>query len=91
MREWLETYLAGAMAVAKPLGFSHYLRPLWQIIKRGNVAMQWLEQHEQGASIAAIMRQSVIAMREAERSYAQHAQYREAPPGTDQATSSNRI
>ncbi len=51
MREWLETYLAGAMATARPLGFAHYLRPLWQIIKSGNLAMQWLEQHEQGARL----------------------------------------
>ncbi len=81
VREWLETYLAGALATANPLGFGQYLRPLWQILESGNVAMQWLEQHERGASIAAIMGRSVIAMREAEMLYAEHAQCREAPPG----------
>jgi predicted glutamate--cysteine ligase len=70
VREWLETYLAGALATAKPLGFGQYLQPLWQIVNSGNVAMQWLEQHKRGASIAAIMGQSVIAMREAEMLYA---------------------
>jgi predicted glutamate--cysteine ligase len=83
VREWLETYLAGALATAKPLGFGQYLQPLWQIVNRGNVALQWLEQHKRGASIAAIMKQSVIAMREAEMLYAEHAPCREAPLGTD--------
>jgi predicted glutamate--cysteine ligase len=91
VREWLETYLAEALVTAKPLGFGQYLQPLWQIVKSGNVAMQWLEQHKRGASIAAIMGQSVIAMREAEMLYAEHAHCREAPMGTDQITSSNKI
>jgi hypothetical protein len=64
---------------------------LWQIVNSGNVAMKWLEQHKRGASIAAIMGQSVIAMRVAEMLYAEHAHCREAPLGTDQITSSNRI
>jgi len=81
VREWLETYLAGALVAAKSLGFGQYLQPLWQILNRGNVAMQWLEQHKRGASIAAIMGQSVIAMREAEMLYAEHAPRKEAPPG----------
>jgi len=79
VREWLETYLAEALETAKPLGFGHYLQPLWQIMQSGNVAMQWLEQHERGASIAAIMGQAVIAMREAERLYAEHAHCRRVP------------
>ncbi len=81
MREWLETYLAGALATAKPLGFGQYLQPLWQIVNRGNVAMQWLDQHKRGASIAAIMEQSVIAMREAEMLYAEHAPLQGSAPG----------
>jgi gamma-glutamyl:cysteine ligase YbdK (ATP-grasp superfamily) len=91
VREWLETYLAGALATAKPLGFGRYLQPMWQIVNSGNVAMKWLEQHKRGASIAAIMGQSVIDMRVAEMLYAEHAHCREAPLGTDQITSSNRI
>ena len=83
VREWLETYLVGALATAEPLGFGQYLQPLWQILNRGNVAMQWLDQHKRGASIAAIMEQSVIAMREAELLYAEHVSCREAPLGTD--------
>ena len=81
VREWLETYLAGALATADPLGFGPYLQPLWQILQSGNVAMQWLDQHKRGASISAIMGRSVMAMREAEMLYAEHAQCREAPPG----------
>ncbi len=83
VREWLETYLVGALATAKPLGFGQYLQPLWQILNRGNVAMQWLDQHKRGASIAVIMEQAVLAMREAEMLYAEHAPCREAHLGTD--------
>jgi predicted glutamate--cysteine ligase len=83
VREWLETYLAGALETAIPLGFGQYLQPLWQILNRGNVAMQWLDQHKRGASIEAIMEQSVIAMREAEMSYAEDVPCWEAPVETD--------
>jgi predicted glutamate--cysteine ligase len=89
VREWLQTYLAEALATARPLGFGQYLQPLWQIVDSGNVAMQWLEQHRRGASIAAIMGQSVIAMRAAEMLYAEHALRREAHLETAQLTSSN--
>ncbi len=83
VRKWLETYLAEALEKAKPLGFGQYLQPLWQIVNHGNVAMQWLDQHKRGASIAAIMEQSVTAMREAEMLYAKHAPSREAHMGID--------
>jgi len=78
VREWLKTYLAEARATAEPLGFGRYLQPLWRIVDRGNTAMQWLDQHKRGASIAAIMEQAVIAMREAELVYAKNAPCREA-------------
>jgi predicted glutamate--cysteine ligase len=80
VREWLETYLAGALSTAKPLGFGQYLQPLWQIVDSGNVAMQWLKQHKRGASIAAIIGQSVIAMREAEMLYAEQPTAGKHPP-----------
>lgn len=78
VREWLKAYLAEARATAEPLGFGGYLQPLWRIVDRGNTAMQWLDQHKRGASIAAIMEQAVIAMREAELVYAKNAPCREA-------------
>jgi predicted glutamate--cysteine ligase len=81
VRDWLDTYLAGALATAKPLGFGQYLQPLWQIVNRGNVAMQWLEQHKRGASIPEIMGRYVIAMRKAEMSYAENTPCTETSPG----------
>ncbi len=85
VREWLKTYLAEALAIAKPLGFGQYLKPLLQIAKSGNVAMKWLDQHKRGASIAAIMGQSVVDMKETEMLYSAHC--KEAPPEPDQITS----
>jgi len=91
IREWLRTYLAEALATAGPLGFGQYLQPLWQIVDNGNVAMQWLEQHKRGASIAEIMGRSVIAMRVSEMLCAEHTLCRAAHLETTQITSSNGI
>ncbi|MFM7086238.1 MAG: glutamate--cysteine ligase [Cyanobium sp.] len=54
-RRWLEQELNAMAPLAAELGLEAALAPLRPLLERGNQAMQWLERHRCGESIAAIV------------------------------------
>jgi predicted glutamate--cysteine ligase len=76
IRKWLKEYISDAHKKARFLGIDHYLQPLWDVLKQGNTAMQWTKQYNRGLSIEMILKQSILAMEEAEKLYAQRVPLR---------------
>ena len=65
-RRWLEQELADLAPLAAELGLSTALKPLETLLERGNQAMQWLDRHRRGDSIATIMASATAALAERE-------------------------
>ncbi|MGA0997877.1 MAG: putative glutamate--cysteine ligase, partial [Vulcanococcus sp.] len=54
-RAWIAAELADLQSLAGELGLAELLLPLQQVLSQGNQAMQWLEAHAQGASVAELI------------------------------------
>ncbi len=67
-RAWLEQALIELAPLAERWGLTAVLAPLHDVLRHGNQAMRWLEQHQSGQPIAAIV--SAEAQRMAEQEVA---------------------
>ncbi|MEB3235309.1 MAG: glutamate--cysteine ligase [Cyanobacteriota bacterium] len=61
-RDWLAQLLEGMAPLAAELGLTTVLQPLHGILQRGNQAMRWLQQHQNGESVAAIVASDAAAL-----------------------------
>ncbi|MCS6943417.1 MAG: glutamate--cysteine ligase [Geminocystis sp.] len=66
-RHWLENLLAELYPLAKQLGFACFLSPVYNILRDGNQAQQWLRQYQQGMSIREIIQQAIDAVYQEEK------------------------
>lgn len=69
-REWIGQLYEELLPVAHSKGFGCFLLPIAGILKNGNLAQQWLREHEQGASCEAIMVGAIKALARRERELA---------------------
>lgn len=60
VRERLAEYLERARIIGAQRGFADFLLPLEQILDRGNIAMRWLAQYRNGASVEDIIREAIV-------------------------------
>jgi predicted glutamate--cysteine ligase len=67
-KDWIAQLYSELYPIAKANGIACFLPPIQTILREGNQAQQWLQQVQQGQSIAAIIQQSAQAMETQERS-----------------------
>jgi len=60
--DWIDRLYPETWDVAKLRGFNCFLSPLREILKRGNVAQQWLKLHQQGLSPSTILEGAISGM-----------------------------
>ncbi len=77
-RDWIAAALERMAPLARELELEATLEPLHVLLQQGNTAMQWLERHGRGESIAAIVASDAAALERQEASLA-------AALATDQA------
>jgi len=61
-RVWIAQQLEAMAPLAAELGLIPWLEPLRAVLERGNQAMRWLERHQAGDSISAILASECTAM-----------------------------
>lgn len=66
-RDWLENLLDELHPISKGLGFSCFLTPAYQILRQGNQAQKWLQQYQDGFSIAEIIQSAIALVDEEEK------------------------
>ena len=66
-RDWIEELYQEVWPIAKEWGFSCFLSPVKKILREGNPAQQWLQQHEKGQSIRQVMTQAIGALEQQEQ------------------------
>ena len=66
-RQWISSQLEDLQNWAKGLEPSRWLGPIDTLLDEGNTAMRWLQQHDQGNSINAILSQEAALMENQER------------------------
>jgi predicted glutamate--cysteine ligase len=66
-RDWIEEIYQEVLPIAKKKGFSCFLLPLKKILRSGNCAQQWLQLHESGMEIQAIIDREIKAMAQQEK------------------------
>jgi predicted glutamate--cysteine ligase len=66
-RDWIRSDLESMGPLAQELGLETVLAPLFPVLERGNQAMEWLERHAAGASIATILTGSAAELEQRER------------------------
>ncbi|MCG9884371.1 MAG: glutamate--cysteine ligase [Cyanobacteria bacterium] len=69
-RDWIGQLYEELLPVAHSKGFGCFLLPIAGILKNGNLAQQWLREHERGASCEAIMVDAIKALARRERELA---------------------
>jgi predicted glutamate--cysteine ligase len=65
-RDWLKDLYAEVYPIAKERGFSCFLSPVQKILREGNTAQQWLQQHERGMDVKSIIRQAIKTLEQQE-------------------------
>ncbi|MFN5118798.1 MAG: glutamate--cysteine ligase [Cyanobacteriota bacterium] len=65
-RDWIRSDLESMGPLAQELGLETVLAPLFPVLERGNQAMEWLERHAAGASIATILTGSAAELEQRE-------------------------
>ena len=65
-RDWLATALEELAPLARQSGLERWLAPLSAVLQQGNQAMQWLEAHRAGASVAELIAAGAAAMEQRE-------------------------
>jgi len=71
-RQWIQTNLAAMAPLAADLGLAPLLLHLDPVLRRGNQAMQWLQRHAAGESVAAIVAGEAAALEQREAQLAKH-------------------
>ena len=66
-KDWLEELISELYPIAKQKGFACFLTPAYRILENGNQAQQWLQQYEQGLSIAEIIQESIESVYQQEK------------------------
>lgn len=61
-RVWIEQSLEAMAPLASELGLSTTLAPLQTLLQEGNTAIQWLQRHQAGESIAEIVANDAAAL-----------------------------
>ena len=61
-REWIQNLLSDLSSTAEKFNMKHLLKPINKVLKEGNQAMRWINQHEKGLSIEQIMKISIEEM-----------------------------
>jgi predicted glutamate--cysteine ligase len=59
-RDWITEIYAEVWPVAKQQGFSCFLSPITKILASGNQAQRWLQQHQQGQSVASVITNAIL-------------------------------
>ena len=65
-RDWIAAELEALAPLARSLELDPWLAPLQTVLQQGNQAMQWLEAHRQGASVASLVAAGATAMERCE-------------------------
>ena len=65
-REWINRSLEQMAPLAQELELEATLQPLHTLVQNGNTAMQWLERHARGESIASIVATDAAALEQQE-------------------------
>ena len=65
-RAWMAAELDGVQALAVELELAELLEPLRQVLAQGNQAMQWLQSHAQGASVAELIASAAAELEQLE-------------------------
>ena len=58
-RDWIKEIYQQVLPFAKKQGYSCFLSPVNKILRSGNTAQQWLQLHESGMNIPAIITQEI--------------------------------
>jgi predicted glutamate--cysteine ligase len=69
-RDWIEELYTSVYPLAKTQGFSCFLSPVQSILRQGNLAQQWLQQYQEGCSLAAILQQAILDTEQEEQALA---------------------
>lgn len=69
-RDWIEQMYQEVCVIAEQRGFSCFLSPLKQILKKGNTAQRWLKLHDQGLTCQSILMEAIEAMANQEQEVA---------------------
>lgn len=70
-RDWIQELYDDVWPIAKANGISCFLSPLRKILREGNEAQRWLQQHEAGQSVQQIMTEAIQAVDRYETQLAQ--------------------
>jgi predicted glutamate--cysteine ligase len=70
-KEWIQELYQEVWPMAKANGISCFLSPLKKILREGNEAQRWLQQHEAGQSVRQIMTQAIDEVKTYEGSLAE--------------------
>jgi len=67
-RDWIGSELAGIEPLAAELGLDPLLRPLADVLSRGNTAMRWLALHRSGVLVPEIIAAAAVELEAREKS-----------------------
>lgn len=66
-KDWIGEIYEQIYPTVKSKGYSCFLSPVKKILRSGNMAQQWLQQYQQGATIPAIIEQAIQEMAQQEK------------------------
>ena len=61
-RDWVQEILENVLPLAKTLGISTFLSPIYSVLEEGNQAMQWLQSHSQGCPVKTLIQEGISAI-----------------------------
>lgn len=61
-RDWIEELLENVSPLAKTLGISVLLEPIYAVLADGNQAMKWLKAYSKGSSVESLIQESIFAI-----------------------------
>ncbi len=57
-RDWIRNLLLDLSSTAEKFNMKHLLKPIYNVLEKGNQSMEWINQYEKGLSIEQIMKSS---------------------------------
>tara|TARA_B100000963_G_scaffold325390_1_gene311597 strand:+ start:2986 stop:4113 length:1128 start_codon:yes stop_codon:yes gene_type:complete len=61
-KKWIENLLVELSQTSKTLKISNYLKPIYDVLAKGNESMQWIDKYKQGLSVEEIMESAIKNM-----------------------------
>ena len=65
-RDWIAAELEAVAPLARACNLEPWLQPLQQVLHEGNQAMQWLEAHRRGVSVAELISTGAVVLQQRE-------------------------